>query len=176
MKQEEITLNLIHGSQVHPKLSTFVWLEGEFNFNKAPLGSRRTKALIYINSKVHASWALHAIDAWYVGPAFQHYQYYRFWVPETRDVRISQTAQFFPKHSIIPQQTHVNLAIHAAQELTASLKQALLSSNSNHIHTCLKALQHLATIFQQASEPAEEEQCKPPRVKPSSSVNTTDAM
>ena len=54
----------------------------------------------------------------------------------------------------ITQQTNADLAIFAAQQTTVSLKQALLSSISNNKHIYLKAFQHLATVFQQASEEA----------------------
>lgn len=63
-----------------------------------------------------------------------------------------QTAQFFPKHSFIPQLTHADHAIIVAQDFISSLKQALLSTRFNNFHVNLKALQYLATIFQQASE------------------------
>lgn len=59
-------------------------------------------------------------------------------VPGTRGVRILQVVQFFPKHSLIPQQAYTDLAIIAAQEVTASLKQGQVQQHPYVTKGCLK--------------------------------------
>ena len=84
LQQCEITLNLLRASRRNPKLSAYAILEGEFNFNKTPLAPPGSKALVYEDTKLRTSFAPHAKDAWYIGPAMQHYRCYKFWMPETR--------------------------------------------------------------------------------------------
>ena len=52
LQQCEITLNLLRASRRNPKLSAYAILEGEFNFNKTPLASPGSKALVYEDTKL----------------------------------------------------------------------------------------------------------------------------
>ncbi len=78
LHQCEITLNLLRASRRNPKLSAYAILEGEFNFNKTPLAPPGSKALVYKDTKLPTSFAPYAKDAWYIGPAMQHYCCYKF--------------------------------------------------------------------------------------------------
>ena len=44
-------------------------LYGRFDFNKTPLAPIGTKALVFDDPEVRASWAPHGTDGFYVGPA-----------------------------------------------------------------------------------------------------------
>jgi hypothetical protein len=74
LPQVELTLNMLRFSHLNPKISANQEVYGAFNFNKTPLALLGTKALIYDNPTSQASWAPHATDGYYVGPAPNHYQ------------------------------------------------------------------------------------------------------
>jgi hypothetical protein len=73
LPQVELTLNMLHFSQRNPKKSANQEVYGSFDFNKSPLAPLGTKALIYNNPGSQTSWAPHATDGFYVGPASDHY-------------------------------------------------------------------------------------------------------
>ena len=82
LSQAKITLNLLQRAQCNNKLSAYAVLEGKFVFDKTPLTPPGTKALVFDNPKKCTSWAPHAKDAWYVGPAMQHYWCFNFFLQQ----------------------------------------------------------------------------------------------
>ena len=76
------------------KLSAYAVYNGEFNFDKTPLASPSTKALVFEDPNVQNLWDPHAKYAWYVSPAMQHYCCFKFFVPTTKGFTIAQTAIF----------------------------------------------------------------------------------
>jgi hypothetical protein len=74
LPQVELTLNMLHFSHCNSKISANQEVYGAFNFNKTPLAPLGTKALIYDDPTSQASWAPHATDGYYVGPANNHYR------------------------------------------------------------------------------------------------------
>eukprot|EP00978_Attheya_sp_CCMP212_P005327 scaffold11894_cov53-Attheya_sp.AAC.5 len=73
LPQAMISLNLLRGSCLNPKLSAYAQVHGAFDFNRTPLAPPGTKVLIHEKPDVLASWAAYAVDGWYVGPALLHY-------------------------------------------------------------------------------------------------------
>ena len=43
------------------------------------------------------TWAPDTFDAWYVGPALEHYRCYMVWATQTRQLRIVNQLMWFPK-------------------------------------------------------------------------------
>jgi hypothetical protein len=74
LPQFELLLNMLLFSQKNPKKSANQEVYGSFDFNKTPLAPLGTKALVYGNPGSQTSWAPHATDGFYVGPASDHYQ------------------------------------------------------------------------------------------------------
>eukprot|EP00804_Cyclotella_cryptica_P001975 CCRYP_007400-RA/>CCRYP_007400-RA protein AED:0.40 eAED:0.27 QI:0/0/0/1/0.33/0/4/0/700 len=102
IEQGQYTLNLLRVSRVNPKLSAYAVLDGQYNFDKTPLAPVGTRAPILIDPSARKTWQSHALDAWYVGPAKNHYRNYRFFIPSTKGYHISGSAKFFPKHTKMP--------------------------------------------------------------------------
>ena len=71
--QAELTLNLLRTARSDPSKSAYEALEGKFDYNATPLAPPGTKALVYETPKRRAAWAPHAVDAWYLGLAMDHY-------------------------------------------------------------------------------------------------------
>ena len=96
--QVQDTLNMLRRCRRDRTISAYEALYGVFDFNKTPLAPIGTKALIYKGPDTRASWAPHGIDGYYVGPAKKHYRNLRFWIPTTRQYRISNTYKLYPTH------------------------------------------------------------------------------
>ena len=61
-----------------------------------------TRAVVYEDPTTRRSWAPRGLDAWYCGPAFDHYRNMKFFVPETGGHRISGSFDLFPQHCLLP--------------------------------------------------------------------------
>ncbi len=71
--QAELTLNLLHGSRINPKLSAWAQLHGLYDFNRTPIAPPGMRVLVHEKPSIHRTWALHAVDGWYLGPALDSY-------------------------------------------------------------------------------------------------------
>ena len=98
--QAQDSLNMLHTSKVHPKLSAYSSLEGIHDFNRHPWALPGTGATIFNPPETRTSFGPHTTDASYIGPAPQHYCCYNFFLPSTGGIltsgkatSISNTAQ-----------------------------------------------------------------------------------
>ena len=89
-------------SRSDPTKSAYEVLEGPYDWNRFPLAPPGTKAVIYDAPESRGSWEPRGTDAWYLGPAPNHYRCWMFYVPETRAYRVSGSAEFFPQHCQTP--------------------------------------------------------------------------
>ena len=109
-----------------------------------------TKALVFLDPTKRNTWQSHAIDAWYVGPAKQHYRNYRFFIPETKGYRITSSAKFYPAHCKLPAIEPGDTIRLAAQDLIAAIQKYTNGPiNLNPRYT--EALRQLSTIFNEAA-------------------------
>ena len=104
--QAEISLNLLQGSRssnrINPKLSAYEQLHGRYDFNATPLAPPGVKVLAHARAGERATWATHAFEAWYVGPALEHYRCFTVWATKTRKTTHCQPSPLVPT-KIIPQ-------------------------------------------------------------------------
>ena len=96
VSQAELTLNLLHSCRFNPKLSAYAALNGVFDFNATPLVPLGTKVLLHEKLDVHRTWAPRGTDAFYIGPALEHYCCVECYMPETRSTRIADKLEYFP--------------------------------------------------------------------------------
>ena len=79
LPQAELTLNLMRGSRINPKLSAWEQINGRYDFNATPIAPPGIKVLAHLKADQRESWSAHAFEAWYVGPALEHYRCYTVW-------------------------------------------------------------------------------------------------
>ena len=104
--QAEITCNLLRRSRLNPHISAYHQLHGhKYNWSAHPLAPPGTRALVLNPPALRTSWGPRAIDAWYCGPAMDHYRCSNFYVPETRSMRITATFELYPTHCSLPRVT-----------------------------------------------------------------------
>ena len=77
-------------------------LEGVHDYNRVPFAPPGTKATVFNPPEIQDSWEPRALDAWYVGPAYDHYRCWKFFIRSTGGYRISGQANFYPQHCQIP--------------------------------------------------------------------------
>eukprot|EP00804_Cyclotella_cryptica_P022286 CCRYP_018107-RA/>CCRYP_018107-RA protein AED:0.34 eAED:0.44 QI:0/0/0/1/0/0/3/0/606 len=90
-EQAIITLNLLRTSRIDPSKSAYHQLHGHrYNWNAYPLAPPGTKAVIYKSPTTRTSWGTRGLDAWYCGPAFDHYRNMKFYVPSTKAFQVQR--------------------------------------------------------------------------------------
>jgi hypothetical protein len=87
-----------------------------------------SKAIIFKDSVTRASWAPHGLDAWILGPSKDHYRYHLFYIPETRDYRVSGSANLFLQHCMAPKYEPKLHVKELSKELQTNLKNWLLNT------------------------------------------------
>jgi len=154
LPQAELSLNLLRQSRINPALSSHAQLHGNFNYNRTPLAPPGCKVIVFNRPENRASWDPHGAKAWYIGPAMDHYRCYRTVDPLTKKERIAETVEFLPHNFEMPPTSSADLAIQAAQGLTAALRKPQPAAPFlEPLHRHNKALQELAKIFQAAATP-----------------------
>ena len=106
-----------------------------------------TKALFYVPPDTRESWGTHAMDAWYVGPALNHYRNWRFWIPETKKIRIGGTAKFLPTHCTMPTLTVQDEILKATKELIYALRQRKAKNPISFSPKFTDSIKKFAKIF-----------------------------
>ena len=102
-KQALITLNLCRTSRKHPQKSAYHSHHGHrYDWNKHPMAPPGTRAVVYLSATGRPSWGPRGIDAWYCGPALDHYRNMIFFVPETQAYRTSASFNLYPQHCQLP--------------------------------------------------------------------------
>ena len=96
--QAVITCNLLWTSHTEPKNSAYHQHHGQqYNWNRYSMAPPGTKAIIYKDPGSCTSWGPSGTDAWYCGPAMDHYYNCHFHVPETCPYQISASFDLFPQ-------------------------------------------------------------------------------
>jgi len=146
LPQVKLTLNMLRFSRRNPIKSANQEVYGSFDFNKTPLAPLGTKALVYDDPESHASWAPHATNGYYVGPASNHYPCLQFYIPATRQIRFSNTWHLYPAHSQVPVTSQHDISISTAAELIKALGAAMPTTTAKKIKH-IKAIQDLSSIL-----------------------------
>ena len=66
LPQAEITLNLLQSARVNPWLSAYVYIFGEFDFNKTPLVPPDTKVVAHTKVCNRKTWEVNQEEDWYI--------------------------------------------------------------------------------------------------------------
>ena len=137
-------------SNLHPQLSAYAHMYGNFNYDATPMAPAGTKAIIYNSADTRGSWDQRGEDGWYVGPAQEHYRCYRAINKKTRSAVTTDTIELYPTYVNIPTLTPAESLMIAATDLTKAIIQAkpkqLQIDNQQ-----LQQLQQLAKILEHAA-------------------------
>ena len=153
--QANITLNLLRGSRLNPKLSAFTQVFGPYDFNRAPMPPPRTMVIAHEKPTQRATWSPHGVQGWYLGPCLDHYRCYNIFIKTTQAERICDTVQFFPKRCDVPTSNSTEDALLAAQQLTHALSNPAPAGPFNTLPKHIKPLQQLNDIFKSIIKPSD---------------------
>ena len=92
--QSILSLNLLRGSRMNPKLSAHAQVHGSFDCNAPPLAPPGTKIIIHEKPSVRGNWSIRGIDGWYIGYAPFHYRCFWVYANKTLHIRITNTVEF----------------------------------------------------------------------------------
>jgi hypothetical protein len=97
LPQAILTLNILSTSRKNPKISAATHLDGQYEYNRAPMAPPGTRIIAHEMPNRRRTWAPHGQDGWYIGPALEHYRCYTVYINKTRSERVVETVDFFPQ-------------------------------------------------------------------------------
>jgi hypothetical protein len=164
LPQAVLTLNLLRPYRINPQLSAHFQVHINFNFDKTPLAPPGIKVLAHEPADGRESFAVHAVQVYYVGPCLHHYRCFTIWTPSTNATRIVNTVDWFPQNIKIPTATTSDTIIAAVKDLATALgtnRQPLIPPADTQTRL---ALQQLSDIFNNATRPIHSTDADLPRV------------
>jgi hypothetical protein len=84
LPQAVITLNMLRKSRINTKLSASTHIDGQYDFNRAPMSPPGTRIIAHETPSRRRPWEPHGQDGWYIGPSLEHYRCYTVYVNKTR--------------------------------------------------------------------------------------------
>jgi hypothetical protein len=167
LPQALLTLNLLRGSRINPQLSAQAQVHGAFEYNRTPLAPPGVRVLVHEKPAMRGTWAPHAVEGWYLGPAMHHYRCYRVWIWETKSERISDTLAWYPTKAMMPATSSTDEALAAAKDLLQALLHPTTAGQVNPLSESQRsALHELATIFADINSPPTLTPTTPPAAEP----------
>ena len=122
---------MLRTSRVHPQLSAFHVLEGQYDFKKIPFGPPGTRATIFNPPETRGSFGPRALEGWYIGPAWDHYRSMNFQIPSTGVYCTAAQYHLYPNHVKAPTETPMDRAVRIAVSLTIAIQRILKEPNIN---------------------------------------------
>ncbi len=127
--QAKLTVNLLRQATFNPRISTWEYFNGPFDFNKTPLAPVGCRVLIHAKPVTRRSWDYRAKQGFYIGPALDHYRCYKLVKLETKQKVISDTVKFRHAYLQIP----VVLADDKMQVMAGALQNAPQPTSSHQL-------------------------------------------
>ena len=69
-----IMLNLLRKSNLNSNIYTYYQFNGAYDFNHIPIEPLGMRVMVHAKPDNRETWALHAVEGWYIGPAMYHYR------------------------------------------------------------------------------------------------------
>ena len=123
--QENITLNLLRKSRIHPTLSSYEELEGKFNYNKTPLFPPGCKVLVHEKTVTRNTWGLRSSIGWYIGTELNHYRCVKVYLPDSKSERITDNITIINEDSISTDLSPHESILQYTKDLTQELQKYL---------------------------------------------------
>ena len=155
LPQAIITINLLRGSRINPKHSAWSQLFGPYNFNKEPIAPPGIRVLVHVKPENRATWAPHADEGWYIGPANEHYRCYRVYMTETKAERITDTISWYPTKTTLPTSSSAEIISALLYDVHQELvNQRPENSICNINNTQRETLKQITNTYKQIIDPS----------------------
>jgi hypothetical protein len=123
--QAEWSLNMLRSSRVAPHLSAWEQMHGAYDFNTTPAAPPGMLMAVHEVAPIRETWGPHAVQGFYIGPAFKHYRCYTCWIPATQKTRIADCIEWFPRCISMPSATPLEEVAAAATDLVSALNRII---------------------------------------------------
>jgi hypothetical protein len=154
LPQAIITINLLRGSRINPKHSAWSQLFGPYDFNKEPIAPPGIRVLVHVKPDNRTTWAPHAEEGWYIGPAQEHYRCYRVYMTDTKSERITDTISWYPTKTTLPTATSLEIVAASLQDVQHELlNQNPPNSICNINEKQITVLKEWTNTFQKIIDP-----------------------
>ncbi len=124
--QVKDTLNMLRTSRIDPTKSAYKILNSPYDWNCYPLAPLGCKVVVYKDGSTRSSWASCGVDAFYLGPAKDHYKSNNYYIPETWAYRILGSTELYSQHCQLPFMTPYQHFCALTDELTEHTAQSWL--------------------------------------------------
>jgi len=143
LPQAELTLNLLRQSTLNPRISSWEFFQGPFDFNKTPLHPVVCRVLIHAKLATRRSWDFRAKNGFYIGPAMDSYRRFKLVNADTKSQVISDTVEFRHSYLSVPAPSTEDKIIHGLQVVAGVLTGALPPTSISQV----EAITNLRDIF-----------------------------
>jgi hypothetical protein len=162
--QAELSLNLMRGSRLNPKLSVHAQMDGQFEFNRTPMAPPGIRVLVHDKPDKRTTWSPQALDGWNLGPALDAYRCYTVWIWETRTSRSCDTLSWFPTKVTMLLASSTDLIVAGIHDIVAALNNpspgSALAPLSDSQVTALRQLTTILTnVLPSTPKPISEPTC-----------------
>jgi hypothetical protein len=117
LPQEEITLNLLRTSRLHPQLSAAAHFHCLVDYNKTAFSPPGCKIIAHEKPGKRRTWVTHGQHGYSLGPAMHHYRCQNVYISSTANERIVDTLEFFSHNYQMPQLSSTNRLIMASKDM-----------------------------------------------------------
>ena len=133
-----------------------------------------TRVVVHEKPENRGTWAPHGVDAWYIGPAMEHYRCYTTYVWSTQAERVSDTVEWFPHEVKMPTASTLELLLAATKDILKCLEQP---THNSPLHPLTdseqESLKTLTNIFQN-NLPTQQNQNTDPTTHPTPVLRVDD--
>ena len=172
LPQATLTLNLLRSSRIHPSLSAYASLFGNFDFNRTPLAPPGTKIVAHTSSEARTPFGEHGKVGWYIGPSLEHYRCWKCYFEDTMAERDVLKVDFFPQKIPFPKFNRDDYLKQTAEDMLHLLQTPPDHTGPASSHTVhdpllfgppiLNAFAKVADILRRAVAPAPPPVIAPP--------------
>jgi hypothetical protein len=121
--QAVMTLNLLNQLNKNPSISAYQHVNGNFDYNKMPLGPLGCAVEIHESPNRCKTWDPRTISGWYLGTSKEHYRCHKIFCKRTRSERILDTVWFKHRYITQPTITSDDIVVKAIGDIFAQLEQ-----------------------------------------------------
>ena len=129
---------------MNPVISVYAQINGNFNFNATLLAPAGCKVVIHGRTTERPSWAAHGTQRLYIEPANHHYRNYQCYIPGTKPICVSNTVEFFPRHTPLLATSSTDKIVLVLQDLLELLQHPSpptpFPTYSTDLHQCVQRL------------------------------------
>ena len=143
LPKTELTLNLLHQSNIAPSQSAWEHFNGPFNFDVTPLAPLGSPIIIHTKPGTCIPWDFRSRKGFTIGPELEHYRCFQVVDATTKSIIISDTIEVTQEYLTQPEVNLEDRILHTLNFLSCTVKDATITVH----HVQLLAISKLRNLF-----------------------------